>query len=196
MTLELKVVRGKDILNYISDLANLRITVFREYPYLYDGDFEYETNYLKTYTQSDKSILVLVLENNVIVGASTGIPLKNETEAFQRPFQEKGLDVSDYYYFGESILLPASRGQRIYPKIFAERELAAKDAGCKYSVFCAVDRSTSNYLIPAGYHDLSNFWRKLGYEKHADLNAIFEWKQIDEERSSPKTLNFWVKKLC
>lgn len=195
MSLTLKVVRGKDILAYINELAKLRIDVFKEYPYLYDGDFDYEANYLKTYTQSEQSILVLVLENQKIVGASTGIPLTDETEDLKYPFLVKGLGISKYYYFGESILLPHCRGKGIYPQIFTARELAAREAGCFYSTFCAVDRSQSNYIIPADYRDLSSFWQRLGYVKQPELRATLEWKQIDEIQSSPKTLIFWVKKL-
>jgi hypothetical protein len=31
---------GKDLEKYISDLARLRIEVFHDFPYLYDGDYD------------------------------------------------------------------------------------------------------------------------------------------------------------
>ena len=40
---------GAALIEHISDLASLRIEVFRDFPYLYDGDFEYEKKYLQTY---------------------------------------------------------------------------------------------------------------------------------------------------
>jgi len=33
---------GVDLIPYIADLARLRIQVFRDFPYLYDGDLGYE----------------------------------------------------------------------------------------------------------------------------------------------------------
>lgn len=38
---------GAALIEHISDLASLRIEVFRDFPYLYDGDFEYEKNIYK-----------------------------------------------------------------------------------------------------------------------------------------------------
>ena len=50
---------GLALEKYISDLARLRIEVFRDFPYLYDGDLEYEENYLKTYINCPESTIVL-----------------------------------------------------------------------------------------------------------------------------------------
>ena len=36
---------------WLDALGKLRITVFREYPYLNDGTLEYEREYLKTYAE-------------------------------------------------------------------------------------------------------------------------------------------------
>jgi hypothetical protein len=38
---------GRDVLAHLPDIARLRIEVFREYPYLYDGDRAYEERYLR-----------------------------------------------------------------------------------------------------------------------------------------------------
>ena len=35
----------------LGDVAALRIAVFRDWPYLYDGDADYEARYLDTYAQ-------------------------------------------------------------------------------------------------------------------------------------------------
>jgi hypothetical protein len=49
--LDVRVLTGRDaaLVERVQDLAQLRITVFREFPYLYDGDLAYEQNYLRTY---------------------------------------------------------------------------------------------------------------------------------------------------
>ena len=61
-TLNIIYLRGQAIAPYIDDLAQLRITVFREFPYLYDGTTEYEARYLQTYLNSVDSIAVLALD--------------------------------------------------------------------------------------------------------------------------------------
>ena len=51
---------GGDIDAFLPELARLRIRVFREYPYLYEGSAAYEEKYLKTYANVPESVMVLV----------------------------------------------------------------------------------------------------------------------------------------
>ena len=55
------VRRGADMVEWFDDVARLRAEVFRAFPYLYEGDAEYEKHYLATYARSAGSVLVLVL---------------------------------------------------------------------------------------------------------------------------------------
>ena len=55
---------SKDITPLIPDLARLRITVFRDFPYLYEGSYEYEKEYLKVYTNSSASVLVAAFDRD------------------------------------------------------------------------------------------------------------------------------------
>jgi len=49
---------GAAIGAHVGDIAALRIAVFREWPYLYDGDVDYEASYLSTYMRSPDSVVV------------------------------------------------------------------------------------------------------------------------------------------
>ena len=49
--LRLERLSGDKLNQYIPELAELRIRVFRDFPYLYDGDLTYEEKYLQTYFQ-------------------------------------------------------------------------------------------------------------------------------------------------
>lgn len=98
--LEIKRLKGKEIENAIEDLARLRLAVFREYPYLYDGDMEYEKRYLNTYIESEGAVLIVVKDADKIVGASTAIPLECETVECQKPFLEHQFPLRDIFYFG------------------------------------------------------------------------------------------------
>ena len=46
MALEVKSLFGEEISSVLPDLARLRIIVFRDWPYLYDGTLDYEERYL------------------------------------------------------------------------------------------------------------------------------------------------------
>ncbi len=46
MTVRVAPVTGAGLAEVLPALARLRITVFRDFPYLYDGDAAYEARYL------------------------------------------------------------------------------------------------------------------------------------------------------
>lgn len=194
--LKLKRLSGAELKDYIPQLAQLRIEVFRDFPYLYDGDFDYEAQYLKTYIESPDSIIVLALEGDKVVGASTGIPLKYETDEVKTPFIEAGLDINTIFYCGESVLLTQYRGQGAGIGFFEQREAHARElGGYLLSCFCGVQRPADHPRRPSGYKPLDNFWRKRGYEKHPELHTTFSWKDLDEQQASAKPMTFWLKTL-
>jgi GNAT superfamily N-acetyltransferase len=197
-SITIKRFTGQDpeLQRYLPDLARLRIEVFRDFPYLYDGSYEYEEKYLKTYTQSPESVIVLVLDGEKVVGATTGIPMEHETEEFQKPFLEHGYDPKKIFYCGESVLLKDYRGRGIYPKFFEEREGHARSLGrFDWSCFCCVQRPENHPRRPADYVPLDRVWSKFGYVKHPELTTTYTWKDLDEETESPKPMVFWLKPL-
>lgn len=109
--MDIRLLRGAEIEPHIDDLARLRIQVFREFPYLYDGNLDYEAEYLATYVRSADSLCVLVLDAGQVVGASTALPLQDETEEFQQPFVAAGWNPARIFYCAESVVLPAWRGR-------------------------------------------------------------------------------------
>jgi len=194
--LELKRLSGAELSAYIPELANLRIQVFRDFPYLYDGDLDYEAQYLKTYIESPESVIVLAFDGDKVVGASTGIPLKYETDEVKAPFLAAGLEVETIFYCGESVLISDYRGKGAGVAFFDHREAHARElGGYIYSCFCGVQRPDDHPRRPAGYKPLDNFWRKRGYEKHPELTTTFSWKDLDETEASSKPMTFWMKTL-
>jgi GNAT superfamily N-acetyltransferase len=190
-----ETLAGSAVERAIPDLARLRIEVFRDFPYLYDGDLEYERKYLRKFVQLPESTLVIARDGDTIVGASTALPMVNAGDEVAAPFRAAGLDPAQYYYFGESVLLPAYRGQGIGVVFFTRREERARALGFPHATFCAVDRPPDHPRRPRDYQPLDAFWMKRGYVKRPDLVATFSWKEIDEAEESPKTLTFWVKTL-
>jgi GNAT superfamily N-acetyltransferase len=187
---------GSAIAPYVPDLARLRIEVFREYPYLYDGDEAYERKYLQTYLDAPRSLAVLVYDGAQLIGASTGLPMQDETAEFQRPFVEHGYDVGKVFYCGESVLRQAYRGRGIYKHLFQARERhAAGLGGIELCTFCGVRRPPDHPLCPAGHVPLDAIWQRFGYTEHPELETRYVWKDIDAAEPSAKTMRFWVKRL-
>ena len=196
MTLEIRSFSGADAAPYVDDLARLRITVFRDFPYLYDGDPAYERKYLATYAGSEGSVFVLALDGGRVVGAATGMPMAAETDEVRAPFLAAGRDPGDYFYFGESVLLPAYRGRGIGVKFFEGREAQARRLGLTFCTFCAVERPADHPRRPAGYVPLDNFWGSRGYRHHPELRTTFTWRDLDETEESEKPLSFWIRDLA
>jgi GNAT superfamily N-acetyltransferase len=204
MTDDIEVTRvsGPALKPVIPDLAALRIRVFREYPYLYEGDAEYEARYLATYSQAAGSVVVVARDGTRIIGASTALPLAEETEQVKAPFVAAGYDPARVFYLGESVLLPEYRGHGIGVRFFEEREahsraLAADPASgfgpFDWFCFCAVERAADHPRRPAGYRPLDDFWTHRGYTRQPALRTEFSWREIGEAGESPKPMVFWLK---
>lgn len=133
--IRIRSVIGPAIEEWIPALARLRIEIFREFPYLYDGDEDYERRYLSTYIKTDTSIAVLALCGDEVVGASTGLAMADEESAFVAPFAEAGFAIDTIFYCAESVLRP-------------------------------------------------------------ELHTQFDWKDVDEQASSPKPMAFYTKALA
>lgn len=192
--IRIESLTGKALEQYIPDLARLRIEVFRDFPYLYDGDFEYEKKYLQTYIDCSESVIVLAFDGDKIIGASTAIPLKYETDEVKKPFIENGYSPDEVFYCGESVLKKNYRGLGIGVKFFEHREAHAESlGGFKHICFCCVERPVDHPRRPAGYVPLDKFWNKRGYFKHPELKTTYTWKDLDEATETPKPMTFWLK---
>lgn len=188
--------KGTQIQSLITDLAALRIAVFRDFPYLYEGTFEYEQEYLQTYIQAPNSLLFAVFDQGKMIGATTCIPLVDETPEVQEPFIKAGIDLTKIFYFGESILLSQYRGFGLGHRFFDEREAHARSFG-KYTTtcFCGVVREENHPMKTADYQPLDKFWTKRGYQKRPELKSNFEWLDIGEKVATSKTMIYWSKEI-
>lgn len=186
---------GSAIRAVIPELATLRIAIFREYPYLYEGSSEYEERYLHRYSESEQCIVVLVQDGDKIVGASTGMPLSDEAPEVVNPVRNAGYDVHQCFYFAESVLMPEYRNRRLGYRFFTERISHAIDFGYEFACFCSVVRPDDHPLRPADYRPLNDFWMKQGFRRSDDVMTEFSWKELGENAESPKPMEYWFRKL-
>jgi len=194
--MEVLALRGRELGPVLPALAELRIRVFRDWPYLYDGTLEYEASYLEKFSAAEDALVVVVRESDKIVGASTATPLLGHADEFARPFVDQGYDPDRVFYFGESVLLPEYRGRGLGHAFFDVRESHARRSGCfEIAAFCAVVREASDPRAPADYQPLDAFWTKRGYFKKEGLITSFPWKECGGDEDVLHPMQYWIKRL-
>lgn len=194
--LQIEILDSSTAKKYLEEIAQLRMTVFRDFPYLYDGNIAYERSYLETYFQSPGARVVLCRDGERVVGASTVIPMRDEDENLKAPLRAAGIDPAEVMYFGESVLLSSYRGRGAGKAFFVERlKHAQSTPGIRKAAFCAVQRPANHPLRPQGHQPLDGLWHSFGFHPVPGLTCTMTWKQIDEPHESAKTLQFWLRDL-
>jgi GNAT superfamily N-acetyltransferase len=194
VTLRVERLSGSALSTAIPELARLRIAVFRDWPYLYDGSDEYERSYLAKFGAAPGAVVVGAYDGGRMIGAATATPMLGHEDEFAEPFRKRGFDVARIFYFGESVLLRDYRGRGLGHAFFDEREAHAREMGdYAMTAFCAVVRPDDHPLKPKDYMPLDAFWRKRGYEKVDGMIASFSWKDIDQPAETAKPMQFWAK---
>lgn len=195
MAAEVRPLAGAELRAALGDLAQLRIKVFADFPYLYVGGAEYEESYLAEFTASPDAVLVAAFDGKRIVGAATASPLVDQDDYIRAPFARHGIDPASVFYFGESVLLPEYRGQGIGHAFFDQREAVARAWGADHASFCAVIRPSDHPARPAGYAPLDAFWTRRGYAPVPGLTGEFTWQEHGESGESPKPMQYWMRAL-
>lgn len=193
--LEILAVAGADAAPHLDALARLRIAVFRAWPYIYEGDLDYERDYLAAFAAAPDALLVLALADGKTVGASTAMPFVSAESAIRAPFEQAGRDTASICYFGESVLDPAYRGRRVGHAFFDVREAHAKALGLREAAFCGVVRPDDHPLKDPAYRPLDAFWRGRGYAPAPGLICRLAWKDLGEREETEKPLQFWTRRL-
>jgi GNAT superfamily N-acetyltransferase len=189
-------LEGAALTRALSRLADLRITVFREWPYLYDGTLAYEQGYLDRFSKAKDAALIAAFDGDKIVGASTVAPLVGHADTFRAALEKIGLDPHQIVYFGESVLLAAYRGQGIGHRFFDLREGHARTIpDATHTAFCAVVRPDDHPMKPARYRALDPFWTRRGYAKLDGALANFAWRDVGAPAETHKPMQFWIRPL-
>ena len=196
MTISVEPLTGDGLVAALPDLAQLRITVFHDWPYLYEGTLAYERCYMEKFSKSEGAVIVAARDGQRIIGAATGSPMTGHADEFAEPFRQRGYDIAKIFYCGESVLLKEYRGRGIGHAFFEHREAHARRlGGFTHSTFCAVVRPDDHPMRPGDYVPLDAFWVKRGYRKVDGLTGEFSWRDVGETTKTKKPMQFWMKAL-
>jgi GNAT superfamily N-acetyltransferase len=195
MTVTVRSLAGADLDGALDDLAALRIAVFRDWPYLYDGDLDYERRYLATYRDSPGAILIGAFDGSRLIGAATGTPMEDHAAGVGAAFTAIDLPLERLFYCAESVLLPEYRGRGIGHRFFDGREAQARALGRDHVAFCAVIRPPDHPARPLDALSNDAFWRKRGYAPLPGVTTELSWRDLGEAGETAKPLQVWMRRL-
>jgi GNAT superfamily N-acetyltransferase len=193
--IDVRALRGADLEAALDEVAQLRIGVFRDWPYLYDGTLDYERQYLATYRDNPGALLVGAFHQGKLIGASTSTPMEDHAPEFSAPFTALGIPLEKILYGAESVLLRPYRGIGLGHRFIDQREAHARALGRTHVAFCSVIRPDDHPARPAVYRSNDAFWMGRGYDTLPGVVARFSWKDVGEVTETEKALQFWMREV-
>jgi len=190
-----QLLTGTAIAGVLDDLATLRLEIFPEYPYLYQGRREDELKYLGTYAEAPDACVILAYDGNTIVGAATGMPLIHEDAQMLDAFAGTAFPLNEAYYVGELLFRPAYRNCGLGRKLLDRLESHVRSLGRYRRLTCAtVERPDDHPLRPRDYIPITRFLARTGFVRLSGVTTSFMWREIDGvKRDHP--MQFWNKAL-
>jgi GNAT superfamily N-acetyltransferase len=195
MAITEQLLTGSAVAESLDDIALLRITIFREFPYLYDGRREEESLYLQVYAKAPDTTILTMSDSGKIIGAATGIPLRHEHQELLEPFAGTVYPLDEIYYVGELLFYPEYRNRGLGMRLLARMEEQVRSMGSYRYLTCAtVVRPDDHPLRPAAYLPINRFLTVAGFLPLSEIMTEFPWLETDgATRSHP--MNFWIKEL-
>lgn len=193
--IDVRPLRDQGLEATLDQVAQLRITVFRDWPYLYDGTLGYERQYLDSYRDNPGALLVGAFHDGRLIGASTSTPMEDHAAEFAAPFRALGIAPEKILYGAESVLLRPYRGIGLGHRFIDLREAHARALGRSHVAFCSVIRPDDHPARPATYRTNDAFWQGRGYAPLPGVVARFNWKDLGDSAETEKQLQFWMREL-
>lgn len=191
--IEVRALIGHEITTHLNDVAALRIAVFHDWPYLYDGTLAFERQYVATYQNHPGALLVGAFDHGNLVGASTSTPMEDQGAEFAAPFKSLNIAPEMVLWGPESVLLPAYRGQGIGHRFFDLREAHARAFGRSHVAFASVIRNLDHPKRPEHARTNDAFWTRRGYAPLSSVGAAFSWRDVGDTDETQKQLQFWLR---
>ena len=195
MAITEQLLTGSAVEESLDDIASLRISIFREFPYLYDGRREDESRYLQVYANAPDTIVITVSDSGKIIGAATGIPLRHEHQELVEPFAGSDYSLDEIYYVGELLFYPEYRNRGLGLRLVERMEEQVRSLESYRYLTCAtVVRSNDHPLRPAAYRPINRFLAVAGFYPLPEMMTEFSWLETDGITHG-HPMNFWLKEL-
>ena len=195
MDISERLLQGSQIQEYLDQIAQLRLTIFKEYPYLYDGRLKDELVYLQHFANHAETIAIIASCGNQLAGAVTAIPLQFESEELTSPFAVTPYPVERVMYVGELLFYPDYRNKGLGTRLLSRIEQHTLTwNNYEYLTSATVMRPEDHSCRPEGYVPIERFLQRNRFDKLPGVTSHFTWKEIDGTRRDHE-MQFWIKAL-
>jgi hypothetical protein len=196
----IQVTRGADCASHMRTLTALRLSTFKEFPYLYIGDESYENIYSSGFPSNPDTLFAIAYVDDEFAGILTGTPLEaimeNEPEAVYT-WNNANADISKYFYYGEVIVVQKFRKSDIATLLARALEKEIPNLGYQNVCFITVDREENHPLRPENYQSIEKFLPRKGYSE-TNMKSYYAWPTLQEDGTVEVVLNtvsWWIKSL-
>ncbi len=188
------VLKGNEVIPHLQKLIEIRLLFYRDYPYLYDGNIEDETNYFRIYGNSENTLLVMAKKDDVVVGAVIGLPLPESPEENKEAFQSIEMSPEELFYLGDSIVIRELKTDDVQKQMYDRFETEVKQLG-KYRgiVVCEIERDIDDPKKSANNNPYEFAWNKQGFIREPNQVVHFSWREIGDLENSDHRMIFWSK---
>jgi len=177
-------LKGKEIEPYLPQIIDLHLTVFKEPPYLYEGTREEYAPWMQIYADSKDGIACLLFDGKELVGAATGLPLKEMPGEWLKNF--KG-PLERIFYLGEEVILEKYRRKHLGAQLYDQFEKMIPPFFDTIS-FARIQEPIEpplNFIL-----------RERGFLEHKDRDVELLWRDARSKEIVPHKLIYWTKQLA
>jgi GNAT superfamily N-acetyltransferase len=190
-----QLLTGTAIADGLDEVATLRLEIFREYPYLYQGRRDDELAYLGAYAAAPDACVILAYDGDAVIGAIAGMPLVHEDPEMIDAFAGITFPLDEVYYVGELLFRSAYRNGGLGQKLLVRLESHLRSLGRCRSLTCAtVERPDDHPLRPHDYIAMTRFLARTGFVRLTGVTTSFTWREIDGVKRD-HLMQFWSKSI-
>ena len=192
-TLRIESLSGSAATAKLGEWARLRIEIFSEYPYLYEGATKGEQAYLSTYLRTPRARILGLFEGAHVGGMATMAPLDACEDFAEDVVKATGLAPKTCLYVGDIIFEPRYRGRGLFNVCFNAAEDWGRAHGFSHIVAAAIRTSPTDAGRPQDYRPIAGLFARVGLEKLSGVSMTATYPSTLSHRPEPHVLEYWHK---
>ncbi len=188
--IKIQSFQGQEAGNYQDQISDLFKLVFEAPPYRYFAPKSSWDDYVGSYIQNPASVTVLAFDDEKLVGAAVGTPLKDASDKYKAAFVNQPEELNSLFYLGELAVNDAYRDLGVAKSLYTEFESQV----IKPHLYAGIGLWQ---LSSDSKSEVGKFWKKQGFKLYPKIHFQEMWRE-DPVPSSPKLpheMVFWKKKI-